>query len=91
MTLGGTIGTIRTSVQNPSGQTVNISGPITSQYIYFIYSATYNDLTYITINGIQGVPTANFTKTVVGGYKVYRSNTVQNISSGNTQTYYFTI
>ena len=55
---------------DPNGNTVSIDVTTTPKYIYIIYDEGQNDLTQIVQN--QQNILNSFTKTVVGGYKVYK-------------------
>ena len=83
-TLGGSIGTIDKGNTNPSGDSITItwSG---DKYHYIVYDSSRSDLTNITTNGF-GV-FGSFTKTVVGNYKIYRSNDLQAGGGSNSITY----
>ena len=84
--LGGTVGTITKGTVNPSGQSVTItwSG---DKYHYIVMSSAYT-LSNITTGGF-GVLSA-FTATVVGNYRVYKSNTLQSGGAGTSITYVLT-
>lgn len=84
--LGGTIGTIRKGTVNPSGQSVAISWT-GDKYHYIVMSSTYT-LSNITTGGF-GVFNA-FTATIVGNYRVYKSNDLQSGGAGTSITYVLT-
>ena len=86
-TLGGTIGTIIVGDTTPSGNTVTISWA-GDKYHYIVYDSARPNLSNITTNGFSVL--SSFTLTTVGQYKVYRSNTLQAGSSGNSITYVLT-
>jgi hypothetical protein len=84
--LGGTIGTIAKGTVNPSGQSVTITWT-GDKYHYIVISSAYT-LSNITTGGF-GVLSA-FTATVVGNYRVYKSNTLQSGGAGTSITYVLT-
>lgn len=76
-TLGGNIGTIVKGTLSPVNQTFTIT--TSGQYIYIVYDSAQADLTGIlNVNNSNSNDLSVFTKTLVGNYKVYRSN---NLSS----------
>lgn len=81
--LGGTVGTIRKGTVNPSGQSVTITWS-SDKYHYIVMSSAYT-LSNITTGGF-GVFSA-FDATVVGGYRVYRTKTLQAGGAGTSITY----
>jgi hypothetical protein len=85
--LGGSIGTIDKGNTNPSGDTITITWT-GNKYHYIVFDSSRSDLTNITTSGF-GV-FASFTKSVVGNYKVYRSNDLQSDSGGGSITYVLT-
>jgi hypothetical protein len=85
--LGGSIGTINKGNTNPSGDTITITWT-GNKYHYIVFDSSRSDLTNITTSGF-GV-FASFTKSVVGNYKVYRSNDLQSDSGGGSITYVLT-
>jgi trimeric autotransporter adhesin len=85
--LGGSIGTIDKGNTTPSGDTITITWT-GNKYHYIVFDSSRSDLTNITTSGF-GV-FASFTKSVVGNYKVYRSNDLQSDSGGGSITYVLT-
>ena len=84
--LGGTIGTIAKGTVNPSGQSLTITWT-GDKFHYIVISSVYT-LSNITTGGF-GVLGA-FTATVVGSYRVYKSNTLQSGGAGTSITYVLT-
>jgi hypothetical protein len=84
--LGGAIGTIAKGTLNPSGQSLTITWT-GDKYHYIVMSSVYT-LSNITTGGF-GVFGA-FTATVVGNYRVYKSNTLQSGGAGTSITYVLT-
>ena len=86
-TLGGTIGTIAKGNTNPSGDAVTItwSG---DKYQYIVYNSSLSNLTSITTSGFEVL--GQFSVTTVGGYKVYRTTTLQSGGGGTSITYNLT-
>ena len=82
--LGGDIGTIVKGDTTPSGNTIDItwSG---DKYHYIVYDNSRSDLTNITTGGFGVL--GQFSKTTVGDYKVYRTDTLQAGGSGTTISY----
>jgi len=85
--LGGSIGTIDKGNTTPSGDTITITWT-GNKYHYIVFDSSRSDLTNITTSGF-GV-FASFTKSVVGNYKIYRSNDLQSDSGGGSITYVLT-
>jgi hypothetical protein len=84
--LGGTIGTIRKGTLNPSGQSITITWT-GDKYHYIVMSSAYT-LSNISTEGF-GV-FGSFTATVVGNYRVYKSNDEQSGGAGTSITYVLT-
>ena len=85
--LGGDIGTIDKGNTNPSGDTLTItwSG---DKYQYIIYDSNRSDLSGISTSGFGVI--GQFTKTTVGNYTVYKTNTLQAGGGGSSITYNLT-
>jgi len=86
--LGGTVGTIDKGNTNPNGDTLSITWT-GDKYLYFVYNDSLNDLTSLTTGGFQVI--GQFTKSVVGNYKIYRTTVLNSGGAGTTQTYVLTI
>jgi len=82
--LGGDIGTIDKGNTNPSGDSVTIawSG---DKYHYIIFDASRSNLSNITTSGFGIL--GSFTVTIVGDYKIYKTNTLQAGGAGSSITY----
>lgn len=85
--LGGSIGTIDKGNTTPSGDTITITWT-GNKYHYIVFDSSRSDLTNITTSGFGVL--ASFTKSVVGNYKIYRSNDLQSDSGGGSITYVLT-
>ena len=82
--LGGSIGTIDKGVTSPSGD----DGVITwtqDKYHYIVYDALEADLVTIVAGGFDVLNA--FTSSIVGDYKVYKTNQLQSGYSGTSITY----
>jgi len=82
--LGGDIGTIDKGNTNPSGDSVTIawSG---DKYHYIVFDASRSNLSNITTSGFGIL--GSFTVTIVGDYKIYKTNTLQAGGAGSSITY----
>jgi hypothetical protein len=85
--IGGTVGTIDKGNTNPSGDAVTISYS-GDKFHYIVYDSSRSDLSNITTSGFGVL--GQFTKTTVGDYKIYRTNTLQAGGSGSSITYNLT-
>jgi hypothetical protein len=85
--LGGTVGTVAKGTTTASGQTLTITWT-GDKYHYIAFNSSLASLTNITTGGF-GV-FSSFTLTIVGQYKVYRSNTLQAGGAGTSITYVLT-
>jgi hypothetical protein len=86
-TLGGTIGTIAKGTTTASGQSVTISWT-GDKYHYIVFNSSLSNLTSITTSGFGVL--GQFTLSMVGSYKVYKSNTLQAGGAGSSITYILT-
>jgi len=86
-TLGGDIGTIDKGNTSPSGDAITItwSG---DKYHYIVYDSNRSDLSNITTSGFGVI--GQFTKTTVGNYTVYKTDTLQAGGAGSSITYNLT-
>ena len=83
----GNIGTIDKGNTNPSGDSITITWT-GDKFHYIVYDGSRSDLSNITTNGFGVL--GQFTKTTVGDYTVYKSNTLQAGGTGTSITYILT-
>lgn len=86
-TLGGSIGIISKGTTTVSGQSLTITWT-GDKFHYIVYNSSLPNLTNITTSGFGVL--SSFTLTVVGDYKVYKSNTLQAGGAGTSITYLLT-
>ena len=81
------IGVIDKGNTNPSGDVITItwSG---DKFQYIVYDSSRSDLTNITTGGFGVL--GQFSKTTVGNYKIYKTDTLQAGGSGTSITYTLT-
>ena len=82
--LGGTVGTVSKGTTTASGQTLTITWT-GDKYQYIVFNSSLANLTSIKTSGFEQL--SAFTLTIVGQYKVYRSNTLQAGGAGTSITY----
>jgi len=83
-TLGGTVGTVSKGTTTASGETLTITWT-GDKYQYIVFNSSLTSLTSIKTSGFEQL--SAFTLTIVGQYKVYRSNTLQAGGAETSITY----
>jgi hypothetical protein len=86
VSLGGTIGTINKGVTGPGTVTFSYTG---NKYLYVVCDASMPNLAGISIGATNLI--GQFSLSVVGQYKVYRTNVLNAGGTGTSQTYTLTI